>query len=505
MAHVGRASERGSRALDAVDHPHAASPPSRPTVGRHALLYALARGIPGLVLLASIALYTRLVPPAEYGLYALVVLSVNVANIIIFQWLRIAVLRFLPAREGDLEAFKATVLTCYGACALVAVGCAAVAAPATGEPRLVAMGLGLLMAQAWFELNLEWARAELRPFRYGAINFAKAALALAVGALLALRGMGGLGLLLGLGVGMAVPAAASSRSWLNVRPRLAAPAIRNELVRYGLPLTITFALGFVLAMSDRLMLAWFLDEEAVGLYAVGYDLPRQSMGMLMMVVNLAAFPLAIRAMESGDTTALRAQLNANAAALVSVAAPLCVLFVLLRENIAHVVLGDQYGIAAAQVIPWIAVGALLEGAKSYYMDHSFHLSKQTRLHASVTGIAMLMNVLLNALWIPRFGILGAAYSTVVSYAVAIALSWAVGRSVLKMPIPWRIVVQVLLCCAVMASSLLLLGDGHGLSSLVLRVAIGGLTYVVALAALNVGGIRDRAWRPGLRSPARDLA
>ena len=472
-------------------------------LGRHALIYALARGIPGLVLLASIALYTRLVPPAEYGMYALAVLCVNTANIIIFQWLRIAVLRFLPAHQHDLRAFKATVLRCFGVCTLVAAVCAVLTALVTGKPSLVATALALLIAQAWFELNLEWARAQLRPLRYGIMNFAKVALALAIGGLLALRGMGGFGLLLGLTVGTAVPAVLSSRSWLDVRPRHATLLIREEIVRYGLPLTVTFALGFVLAMSDRLMLAWFLDEEAVGLYAVGYDLARQSMGMLMMIVSLAGLPLAIRAMESGKPAALRAQLNANATALVSLAAPCCVVFVLLREDIARVVLGEQYGIVAAQVMPWIAVGALLEGAKSYYVDHSFHLSKTTRVQALVTAIAVLVNVLLNALWIPRSGILGAAYSTVISYAVAIALSWTAAQRFLQMPIPWPTLVRVALCCVAMANVLVLLGEGDSVTSLAFHVAIGGLAYIVAALVLNVGGVRYWARRPGLRTLLRN--
>ena len=66
-------------------------------IWRHSVFYLLARGLPGLVNLAAIAVYTRLLAADEYGRYALVIAGVGFANKLMFEWLRLACVRFLPA------------------------------------------------------------------------------------------------------------------------------------------------------------------------------------------------------------------------------------------------------------------------------------------------------------------------------------------------------------------------------------------------------------------------
>lgn len=52
---------------------------------RHSALYTLARGLPGLINFAALAVYTRLLGPEEYGRYALVIAAVGLANAVLFQ------------------------------------------------------------------------------------------------------------------------------------------------------------------------------------------------------------------------------------------------------------------------------------------------------------------------------------------------------------------------------------------------------------------------------------
>src|SRR5690606_33652902 len=77
---------------------------------RHSALYLLARGVPGLVNFFAIAIYTRMLSPEEYGRYALVVAGVGLFNVIFFQWLRLSLLRFLPAYLSDPKDLLSSVL-----------------------------------------------------------------------------------------------------------------------------------------------------------------------------------------------------------------------------------------------------------------------------------------------------------------------------------------------------------------------------------------------------------
>src|SRR5690606_19219366 len=72
---------------------------------RNSLAYVLARGLPGLVNLAALALYSRLLSPEAYGRYVLVIAGVMLVGTIAFQWQRSVVIRWLPARADTARQF----------------------------------------------------------------------------------------------------------------------------------------------------------------------------------------------------------------------------------------------------------------------------------------------------------------------------------------------------------------------------------------------------------------
>ena len=74
----------------------------------HAAIYLVARGVPGLLAFIAIPLFTRLLDPADYGRYALVVATVNLLNALLFQWTRLSLVRYLPGCRDDAGRLKST-------------------------------------------------------------------------------------------------------------------------------------------------------------------------------------------------------------------------------------------------------------------------------------------------------------------------------------------------------------------------------------------------------------
>src|SRR3954454_9976326 len=78
----------------------------------HVGIYLLARGVPGVVAFLAIPLFSRLLTPAEYGRYALVVATAALVNSLVFQWTRLSLVRFLPAQAGGAApAIKSALVT----------------------------------------------------------------------------------------------------------------------------------------------------------------------------------------------------------------------------------------------------------------------------------------------------------------------------------------------------------------------------------------------------------
>jgi O-antigen/teichoic acid export membrane protein len=465
---------------------------------RHTIAYLFARGIPGMANFLALALYTRLLSPEEYGHYAMAVAAVALANAVLFQWLRLGLLRFLPAHASNREAVLSTVFVGFwslvGGTALLG-GAALLLLADPVLHGLVALGIGLLWVEAWLELNLTLARSQLAPKRYGLLAMAKAVLSLTLGGLLAYLGLGAPGLMVGVALGTLLPAAwATARDWRGLRLSLVDKELVRQLVRYGLPLTAIFALNFVISSSDRFLLGWLQGSAAAGVYAVGYDLTQQSIGMLMMVVNLAAYPLAIQALEKSGEKAARSQLAQNVTLLFMIGLPSTVGLAVLAPSIAGVVVGSAFREASIALIPWVAVGAFLACARSYHLDLAFQLSRHTVGQVWVALSAAVVNFGLNMWWIPTLGFMGAAYATVVAYAVAFGVSLFLGRRVFPMPLPAKELCKVMLAVVGMGGILWPLRGALGVGMLVVQIACGLLVYGVLILVLNVASVRDKVYQ-----------
>jgi O-antigen/teichoic acid export membrane protein len=462
---------------------------------RHIAWYLADRGLASGFNLLAIVAYTRLLTSEEFGRYALVIAGVGLANAVAFQWLCLGVLRFLPLQERPRRVFLSTVaasfLALVGLSGLGAVGGLAV----TDDPilrRLLILATVLLWVQALFELHLHLARSQLLPRRYAAMSSAKALLAAGLGMSFAWFGFGASGLLLGLILGMlAVVIYPTVRGNRQFRLRSSDAAVAWQLVGYGAPLVATFALQFVVASSDRFLIGWLLSEDAVGRYAVSYDLADQSIRMLMMIVNLAAYPLAVRALQEFGPEAARRQLGLQLNLLLLVALPATVGLALIAENVAGTVIGQAFRQEAAALLRLVAWATLLSGLQAYYANLSFQLGQRTMFQVWIAAAAAAVNFSLNLWWIPLLGVAGAAYATMVAYAIALVASLACGTRVFRLPGPDLDSVKIAVATVAMAAFLWHLPAGQGLAWLAVQVAVGIVTCGAAVCLLDVAHCRTR--------------
>ncbi|HHX87665.1 MAG TPA: oligosaccharide flippase family protein [Firmicutes bacterium] len=462
---------------------------------RHSFFYLLARGVPGLVSFFSIALYTRLLYPDEYGRYTMVVAGVGMANAILFQWLRLGLLRYLPVYQEQRKEFLSSLSSGFIVLAAL-TGAAGLGLsflwPDRSLQGLILLGTALLWAQAWFELNLELARTQLSPQLYGKLMLAKALVALAVGGTLAYCGLGAAGLLLGMLAGFFLPVLRTTRTeWSGVRWSSSDRAIFRRLLTYGLPLTAAFALDYVVSSSDRFILGWLAGAGVTGLYAVGYDLAKQSLLVPMMTVNLASYPLAVRALEQEGRGGAQRQLIQNTTVLFAIALPAAVGLSMLAPNITGVFLGAEYIQAATSLIPWVTAASLCAGIKAYYFDLSFQLGQRTVGQVWVLLVSALINVGLNIWWIPLFGFMGAAYATLVAYAVGMVISAYLGRRIFPLPFPGKEIAKIALSATGMALALWPALPYRGGMALVGQIGWGVLVYLALLLLLDAAGLRGK--------------
>lgn len=459
------------------------------------LQYLLARGIPGLINFAALAIYTRLLTAEEFGRYALVLSIVGLGYVAGFQWLVLVLGRFVPRsmdRPGPvLKSVLALFLT---SASVVVVG--AVIGALLGSTQsmawLIMLAAALVVAQAWHELNLAFASARIEPVRYGYQLGTKAGLSLLIGASLAWFGWGTAAPIVGLILGsLSACWLLSAGAWRCNRPRWPSPATLAEYGAYGLPLAITFALVWLTSSADRLIIAWLIDESATGYYAVGYDLAQQSLGLLLTIVNTAATPLAIRSLETDGVDAAAEQMRHNGELMIAVAMAGAAGLIAVGPLVIDLFVGAEFRAGARLVFPWIAVTAAVIGIKSFHFDIAFHLTRQSRWLMLTSGLAAALGIVLNFLLIPRYGIVGSAWASLGGFSLAAGASALLGRRVFPMPkaMPllfkgFAVAVPTYLC-AHWATGWAVRADVQ----LALALSVGAVTAIAACLILDTARLR----------------
>jgi O-antigen/teichoic acid export membrane protein len=153
-------------------------------------------------------------------------------------------------------------------------------------------------------------------------------------------------------------------------------------------------------------------------------------------------------------------------------------------------IGEEMRAQAAAIMPWIALSGLINGFVLHYVSEAYQISKRTGLRAGLMAIPALTNLALNAILLPRIGLMGAVYSTVACYALALVLLASVSRRLAPLSWPWVDFLKVAGACAAMAITVRLLPSPGGLSELLLKAGTGAVVYVLAALIFDAAGARS---------------
>lgn len=463
--------------------------------------YLPANIIQGVVGFLAIVLFTRLLDPADFGRYALAFSVMTLAHVAVFSWLEAAMARFWAAQapgaatQGHFASLYRTGFVLGGAF-LAASGLAAWLWP--GDPlfriALIA-GLAGVPPRSLVKLAQERYRAAGEVGKAAGLDIAVTVGGLAIGVGFAMAGWGAAAPLLGIGLApLAALPFVLPGELRQARGGAFEPARVRSYALYGYPIAASLALTVVLASTDRFLLAVFLDEAAVGAYHAGYSIANRTLDVLFLWLGSAGQPALVMALERGGMQPLKAAAREQLSTFLLIGLPAAAGVALVARPLSEVLIGEELRIAAASVTPWIALSALLYGLTAYYFGQAFTLGKRTRLLLIAMAIPAGLNVVLNLLLVPRFGLMGAAWATAASFALGLLATQAIGRRVVPLPVPVDSLIRCGVATGAMALVVARLPAIGGFGELMLDASVGALVYAAAALTLNAAGVRDVAGR-----------
>ncbi|MDR3448278.1 MAG: GNAT family N-acetyltransferase [Alphaproteobacteria bacterium] len=459
--------------------------------------YAPSLVVTGIVSLASLSLFTDFLTRAQFGQYALAITAMTMLVGVFFSWSQSAASRLTPqaVREGTEAKLYATLYAASAACALgvLAVAAFLIAFFPLGDWHLAAwFAPPLAILRAFLNINQSIHRNFIRITRYNIIEIGQSLVGLGTAlALIILLHRGASGPVLGMLIGLALMTLFDWRMFTRIHWRDFDRKMFGEVAHFGLPFVANYAFSFILAGSDRFIIELQRGSDQVGIYSAGYAFPDRIGQYLFMAVATASLPLTVRRLEQEGVEAARDQTYTNGIAVLALAVPACIGMLLVNRQIAATFIGEAFRDGAIQVMPWITCAAILNGIAAHYFDHAFLLAKKTRLFFYTLGPAALLNLGVNWFWaIPHFGYMGAAYTTLASYALYLFLSIVIGRRAFPIKFPFKPALQIAFSAGLMAFILSAFDFPESWLGLGLMIAIGAAVYGAGLLAFDVMGMRS---------------
>jgi len=237
---------------------------------------------------------------------------------------------------------------------------------------------------------------------------------------------------------------ANSASLAMLAPVLAARVSRpdrarlREMLVFGVPLVAAGLGSMAVQVADRPLMTRMKGLALAGLYGNCYRL-----GIVMQLfVNMfdqAWKPFVLERAERDDVNAIIARVLTYFAVLACWAflgvAFFVEPFVKAPLFAGHSLFHPAYW-EGLPIVPVVTLGYLFNGLY-FVMLAPLMIDKRMSSVGAATWLGALINVGTNLLWIPAYGMMGAAWATCVAYVAMAAAVWVLGRRTRRVPYEWE--------------------------------------------------------------------
>jgi O-antigen/teichoic acid export membrane protein len=269
--------------------------------------------------------------------------------------------------------------------------------------------------------------------------------------------------------------------------RMSPPTLdRARLVQalaFSLPLVPHLLANWALAISDRIVLERLVSKDDLGRYSLAYMFCTLA-SVIGAAVSSAFGPITNRRLKASPDDPTVPRLGTYAIVAIIGASLAIALF---APELIIVVAPVSYR-AAAALVPLLVLGAVFQGLYVVFSTGTWYSMKTARVPL-VTAIGAAVNLGLNVVLVPRFGVLAAALDTAIAYATLAGLhAWLAHR---LHPIAWewrRITVAfgVGVACFFAGALLPQLPLGWALCAKLALLACGFPLALVALGFVRAG-------------------
>ncbi len=246
--------------------------------------------------------------------------------------------------------------------------------------------------------------------------------------------------------------------------------IAKQMLAFSVPLIPAAVMWWVTNVSDRFLVQHFMGNDANGIYTIAYKIPT-IITTIYAMFNQAWNMSAITESDSkGRARFYKNVFDSNQSVLYVLAAAVMVMLIPLTK-----ILVESSFFISYKYAPILIVATVFTCFTSF-LGSIYAAAKKTKHSFFTSLLGAVVNIILNLILIPKFGINGASFATLVSYALVFVIRMIdIKKFAPFKVIPGRILVNTLLL-TIMAYCIVLMNRLVALPLIILFVIILAINY-----------------------------
>ncbi|MAP55945.1 oligosaccharide flippase family protein [Altibacter sp.] len=418
-------------------------------------IYGLATILPRALAFILVPLYTSVLVPEEFGIYATIMSYLILGNVFLSYGMETAFFRFINKEPEKRSLVQSTALTSLTITTLLFL----VLSLSFSEPlahllefktEYVVYGLLILALDAWAVLPFVWFRANERPTRYAVIKIFNVLINLGFNVFFFLVLPGWAegdptsfwndiyseeNKVMYVFIANIIASAITLLILLPLYVRIGLKFNRSlwkQMLKYAFPVLIAGIAFSVNEAFDKILLKYLLPEaiaEAeVGIYAACYKLG------VFMTLFATAFRLGIEPFFFNHAANVNAKNTyATITKYFTVFGSLIMLFVIVYiDFFKRILITNPDYWEALSIVPIILLANLCLGIY-HNLSVWYKVTDRTRFGAYISVVGAVITIVLNFLLIPYMSYLGSAIATLAAYGSMMVLSYLFGQRLYAIP------------------------------------------------------------------------
>ncbi len=203
-----------------------------------------------------------------------------------------------------------------------------------------------------------------------------------------------------------------------------------QLFHFGKYATGTNLLSMLFHKADIIMIAYFLDPASIALYHFATKIMNYA-ELPLHALSQVIYPRITASFRSGNIAQLKNEYGMSLMRLLMFVVPISIVLMILNKTVVHVMADENY-IEAAPLIALLAIGMMFKPLGRVF-GLTLDAMGKPGINLYMLVASFVVNVVMNIILIPSFGVTGAAVAT----SASIILTISIGQISMKKHSPVR--------------------------------------------------------------------